>query len=139
VAGVVAFQIVFEPLIAPVWAAIVVAGLAAAILVIAWLWRPAALGRGRRAALMALRLAVVAAVGLMLLRPIVVWQDREESPGQVAVLIDASRSMAIRDVAFDESRQGGAIAPATDGTAAAGPLSRNDAVRVAFLTAGKPY
>jgi hypothetical protein len=131
--------LVLDPLVAPVWAALVVAGLAAAVLVIARRWRPTALGRGRRAALMTLRLAVVAAVGLMLLRPIVVWQDREEAPGQVAVLIDASRSMAIRDVAFDESRQGGAPASAADGTAAAGPLSRTDAVRVAFLTAGKPY
>jgi len=139
VAGVVAFHLVLEPLVAPVWAALVVVGLAAAILVIARLWWPAALARGRRAALMALRLAVVAAVGLMFLRPILVWQDREETPGQVAVLVDASRSMAICDVALDEARQGGAPAPATEGTAAAGPLSRTDAVRVAFLTAGKPY
>jgi hypothetical protein len=139
VAGVETFHLVFEPLVALVWAALVVAGLAAAVLVIARRWRPAALARGRRAALTALRLAVVAAVGLMLLHPILVWEDREEAPGQVAVLVDASRSMAIRDVAFDESRQGGAPAPATDGTAAAGPLSRTDAVRVAFLTSGKPY
>ena len=138
-AGVETFHLVFEPLVAPVWTALVVAGLAAAVIVIARRWRPTALGRGRRAALMALRLAVVAAVGLMLLRPILVWQDREEAPGQVAVLIDASRSMAIRDVAFDESRQGGASAPATVRQESAGPLSRTDAVRVAFLTAGKPY
>jgi len=138
VAGVEVFHLVFEPLVAPVWAALVVAGLAAAVLVIARRWRPTALGRGRRAALTALRLAVVAAVGLMLLRPIVVWQDREEAPGQVAVLIDASRSMAIRDVAFDESRQGGAPA-AADVPRDAGPLSRTDAVRVAFWAANKPY
>jgi len=135
VAGTAVFHFGFEPLVAPIWAAVIVIALAAAVLVIARLWRPATLGRGRRAALMALRLAVIAAVGLMLLRPILVWEDRSEAPGQVAILVDASRSMAIRDVAPSEAYQNKAVAVPRD----AGPLSRTDAVRAAFLTSGKPY
>jgi uncharacterized membrane protein len=118
-------HLVLHPLIAPFWAVVIVIALAATMIVIARR-RPAAASPRFRAVLLALRLAVVAAVGLLLLGPVVRWESRREVPGAVAVFLDASRSMAIADAA----------APAAPNAA---PLARAEAVRQAFLTAGPPY
>jgi uncharacterized membrane protein len=111
-----------EPLVAPEWAAVVVGLLAAVTVVIAWRRPPRAGPRGRLL-LVILRLAVVGAVGLLLLQPVIRWQGRSEVSTSVAVFLDASQSMDIRDM------------PAAGGE----PISRAEAVRRVFLGAGKAY
>jgi hypothetical protein len=118
-------HLALAPLLAPAWAAAVTVLLAAAVTAAA-LVRPPAVSRGRRAVLLALRLVVVAAVGMLLLRPAIRWKTTQETPGEVAFLVDASRSMAIRDM------------PAEKG-AASFFASRADAVRQALVEAKKPY
>jgi len=118
-------HLTLAPLLAPAWAAAVTVLLAAAVTAAA-LVRPPALSCGRRAALLALRLLVVAAVGILLLRPAVRWKATEETPAEVAFLVDASRSMAIRDV------------PAEKGAATVF-ASRAEAVRFALAGAKEPY
>jgi hypothetical protein len=114
-------EIVFEPLLTPLGAAAATAALAAAT-VLVLRWRPASTPR-RRVMLAVLRLGVVAAIGLMLLGPVVMWTGRIEVPGAVAVLLDSSASMAIRDV------------PPPPGQA--GLMTRSEAVRHAFLAAAE--
>ncbi|MCX5685666.1 MAG: glutamine amidotransferase [Planctomycetota bacterium] len=111
-------HLVLESLVPPLWAAVAVLALAAVVVAVA-LVRPAAVARGRRATLLVLRLAVVMAAGLLLLGPVIKWQGEERVAGEVALVVDASRSMAIRDVR-----------PA---------MSRAEAVREAFAHAKKPY
>jgi uncharacterized membrane protein len=111
-------HLVLELLVPPLWAAGAVLALAAIVIAVALL-RPAAIARGRRATLLALRLAVVAAAGVLLLGPVIKWQGEERVAGEVALVVDASRSMAIRDVP-----------PA---------VSRTEAVRDAFTRANKAY
>jgi len=111
-------HLVLEPLVSLVWAAVAVLALAAIVIAVALL-RPPAIARGRRVLLLALRLAVVVAAGLLLVGPVLKWQGQERTAGEVALVIDASRSMAIRDVA-----------PA---------VSRTEAVRDAFARSSKPY
>jgi uncharacterized membrane protein len=120
-------HLVLEPLVLLAWAAAAVLALAAIVIVVAMV-RPPAIARGRRVTLLALRLAVVAAAGLLLAGPVIRWQGQERTAGEVALLIDASRSMAIRD----------AQPVAKKGTA---PffVSRTEAVRDAFASASKPY
>ncbi len=109
------------------------ASAAAAALVLAallWTWvrrRPAVSGAGR-AVLVVLRAAIVLAVIALLFRPVLLWEGREAVRPGVAILIDATRSMTIRDA---PAAQGGG-APASP----AAPLSRNEAVRAAFAAAG---
>jgi uncharacterized membrane protein len=114
-------HLALDPLVAPAWAVAVTALLAAAVAAAA-LVRPAAVSRGRRATLLALRLGVVAAVGLLLLRPAVHGKGTEETAGEVVFLVDASRSMAIRDAAGDRQA-----------------VARSGAVRQAFAAAAQPY
>ena len=131
-------HLVLELLVPPLWAAGAVLALAAIVIAVAFL-RPVAIARGRRATLLALRLAVVAAAGVLLLGPVIKWQGEERVAGEVALLVDASRSMAIRDVP-PESKKG--TAPFSEkpekGTA---PffVSRTEAVRDAFARANKAY
>ncbi len=79
---------------------------------------PPAVSRARRSVLAGLRLAATVAVLLVLARPTVHWQGREQAPGAVAILLDASRSQAIRDLLVDGA-----------------PVSRAEAVREAFTAA----
>ncbi|HUU31538.1 MAG TPA: glutamine amidotransferase, partial [Phycisphaerae bacterium] len=62
-------------------------------------------------------------VAMLLVRPVVRWQGSLETPGEVAVLLDASRSMAIRDLLLPDGE----------------PVSRAGEVRFAFLAAAQPY
>jgi uncharacterized membrane protein len=114
-------HLTLEPLLAPVLVGVIVAVMAAAAVLIS-LRRPAP---RRGAALLALRLAVVAAVGMLLLRPIVWWTGQEEVPIAVSVLLDASASMDIRDVPPLEPGQ-----PA---------MSRAESVRSAFLSSAREF
>jgi len=114
--------LVLDPVLPLGWAAVVVLVLAAVIVGTAWR-RPPRVPRAERAALLTLRLLVVVGVAMLLVRPVVRWQGRQEAAGEVAVLLDASRSMAIRDLLLPDGE----------------PLSRAGAVRYAFLASAKPY
>ncbi|MBE3098461.1 MAG: hypothetical protein IMZ44_15210 [Planctomycetes bacterium] len=120
-------HLTLAPLLAPAWAAAVTVLLAAAVTAAA-IVRPPALSRARRAALLALRLLVVAAVGMLLLRPAIRWKTTQETPGEVILLVDASRSMAIRDAAVEAKN--GTVPSST---------SRAEAVRLALAGAKEPY
>lgn len=79
----------------PPWA---IAALALAIVALAAAaYRKAGLPPGRRALLMTLRTAALALVVLCLLRPVVPVARGADQGGVVAVLVDASRSMGLRD------------------------------------------
>ena len=110
----------FQPVMGPLWAAGVAAALAAVVFWVAARW-PAPVSRGRRGALLVLRLLVVAAVLALLVRPVVRWEGTRPAMNEVAVLIDGSRSMGIRDAG------------------AATAVTRAEAVRQAFAGAAKPY
>jgi hypothetical protein len=120
-------HLVLESLVSPLWAVVAVLALAAVVVAVA-LVRPAAVVRKRRATLLALRLAVVVAAGLLLVGPVIRWQGEDRVAGEVALVVDASRSMAIRDVQ-PESKKG--TVPFF--------VSRTEAVRDAFARAKKPY
>jgi len=98
-----------------------VAAVLLAVLVGTWFRRRPAVSARRRRVLGLLRLAVVLAVVLLLFRPVLLWDGREAVRPTVAVLLDASRSMAVRD----------APGPGP----AAVPIARTDAVRAAFAAA----
>lgn len=96
------------------------AGLAAALVALVWLaYRHAELPWPRRATLMALRALALAALVLVLLRPVRV-EPREDAGGLVPILVDASASMSLTDggsrsrfdVALDMARA--QLAPALD-------------------------
>ncbi|MCX5671279.1 MAG: VWA domain-containing protein, partial [Planctomycetota bacterium] len=151
-------HLVLRPVMAPVWAGAVVFALVAVMVLAAWRW-PMPLARGRRVLLIVLRALVVVAVAMLLLKPEARWQGRQSVMGEVAFLVDGSRSMAIRDAPLPaEARpdktgrgtQGEAQGPVRGGSGdpprkaggeerAVQALSRRDAVRFAFLAAGKPY
>jgi hypothetical protein len=179
-------HLVLDPVMAPVWAGVVMLALVGAMAMAAWR-RPMPLARGRRVALIVLRALVVVALAMLLLKPEVQWQGRQEVVGEVAFLMDGSRSMAIRDAVVPEARpdkagcgtpenvqepvRGGSPEPPRGSledaarrggsgdpphTAPRDPprtvsgdppgthtltlaVSRLDAVRFAFLTAGKSY
>ena len=76
---------------------------------------------------MVLRLAVVAAVGCLLLQPVVLWQGRTKVHTAVAIFLDSSRSMAVADAAAPGAR------PADP------RITRAEAVRQTFLSAGQAY
>jgi len=105
-----------------VWVALVGLALAAVVITTAVRWPMAATSR-RRAVLLVLRLLVAAAILLLLMRPVFRWQGDQQVSGEVAFLLDASRSMGVRDAA---------LAPG-------GPVSRTEAVRAAFLSVRDPY
>ena len=120
-----------RPVLPLFWCALVAVGFVALIALILWRRRPRVSLRRRRI-LLVLRAAVVVAVLLLLFRPEIRWQTRRAVPGQVAFLLDASRSMTIRD----------AEPGATGGLSASAPpdaVSRASAVRRAFLAAPDPY
>ncbi|MGB2781983.1 MAG: hypothetical protein WBD63_10945, partial [Phycisphaerae bacterium] len=113
-----AFHLAVRPVLALPLSIVLAAAFAA---LLAWtLWRR--LPARRRRTLLALRIAAAAAILMLLFRPEMVWQGRRSVRGQVAFLLDASRSMTIRDAAQRES-------PARES------LSRADAVHHAFLAA----
>lgn len=116
-------HLVLDPVVPLVWAVAAAAALVAAVIVANRLW-PLPLERAMRAALLTLRLAVAAAVILLLLQPTVRWEGRREVPGEVAFLLDGSRSMGVRDAAA---------------TGVAGPVSRRDAVRGVLLVSRQTY
>ncbi len=113
-------HLVFDPVIPPLWVAAVTLALAVVVVAGARRWP---LAGGRWATLLVLRVLVVAGIALLMLRPSVRWQWRREVRGEVAVLIDATRSMGLRD----------ALGP--DGET----VTRIGAVRHAFLSVGQPY
>jgi len=89
-------HVILNPLLPPSVVAVLTVVLAAGALVAPWRWSGALRPR-RRGVLIILRLLVVAAVALLMLRPRVRWPGSREVPAEVAVLLDASRSMGIRD------------------------------------------
>jgi uncharacterized membrane protein len=173
-------HLVLDPVMAPVWTGVVLLALAGAMALAAWRW-PMPLARGRRVALIVLRALVVVALAMLLLKPEVRWKGRQEVLGEVAFLMDGSRSMAIRDAVVPEARldkagrgtpenvqesvRGASTEPPRESTedtthrggsgdpprtvsgdpprththTLAQTVSRLDAVRFAFLTAGKSY
>jgi uncharacterized membrane protein len=58
------------------------------------------LGRRQRMALLALRTVAIAMVLLAMLRPTIVYTETKKQPATLAVLVDETRSMSVRD-AFD--------------------------------------
>jgi uncharacterized membrane protein len=80
----------------PPWALVLVALAVAGLAVLAYRRAPGIGGR-QRAALTALRAASLALVVLCLLRPMVLVPPEERQEGVVAVLVDGSRSMGLRD------------------------------------------
>jgi len=155
-----------RPVLPLFWCALVAAVFVALVGLILWRRRPQVSPR-RQKILIVLRATILAAVFLLLFRPEISWQTRRPIPGQVAFLLDASRSMTIRDAAApaalkpgDESRRSrdespgspsavqSAILPA-EALAKAGrnpqsaippdALSRASALRRAFLAAPDPY
>jgi uncharacterized membrane protein len=109
--------------VAPLWlCALALAALGAALILAERRW-PAPVSGRRRAALSALRIAAAVCAALLFLRPVVAWQGREPARAEVAFLLDASRSLEIRD--------------------AAGPggeaVTRAQAVRDAFAGASAAY
>lgn len=140
-------HVVLHPVLAPVWAGLIIAAMAGVMALAAWRW-PAPVTRTRRAVLAVLRAMVVATVAMLLLRPEVRWVGREPVIGEVAFLVDGSRSMAIRDCpspaglpsTLAESARGDSGGPPRHSPVGETPaISRGDAVRYAFLMAGKPY
>ena len=87
-------HLVLEPAIPPLWAMAVALALAVVVVATARRWP---LAGGRWAALLILRLLVVAGLVLLMLRPSVRWQGRRTVRAGVAVLVDATRSMGLRD------------------------------------------
>src|SRR5262245_32042369 len=81
----------------PVWLAALL--LAAAVAVIAWLYRHerGRAGRTRRTLLAALRVAAFALVLLLLMRPSLLAHFQGERPRAVVLLVDDSQSMNQRD------------------------------------------
>ncbi len=113
-------HLVLDPMIPPLWVAAVTLALAVVVVAGARRWPLA----GRRwATLLVLRLLVVAGVAFLMLRPSVRWQGRRKVRAEVAVLVDATRSMGLRD----------ALGPKGEA------VTRIEAVRHAFTAAGKPY
>ena len=113
-------HLVLEPLIPPMWATAVALALAAVVVAGARRWP---LAGGRWAALLVLRMLVVVGLVFLMLRPSVRWQGRRMERAGVAVLLDATRSMGLRD----------ALGPGGEA------VTRIEAVRHAFASAGKPY
>ena len=111
-------HVVLDPLLPPVWVAVVAGVLAVAAVAAAWRWGGGLTPR-RRCTLVLLRLLVIAALAMLALRPQIRWQGRRPVTAEVVVLLDASRSMGIRDAGTE-----------------ADPVTRAEAVREAFAGAG---
>jgi uncharacterized membrane protein len=130
-----AVHFAIRPVLPLFWCALVAAGFVALVALILWRRRPQASPRRQRI-LLVLRAAILAAVLLLLFRPEISWQTRRPVPGQVAFLLDASRSMTIRDAdqrpILSAAKGGDSVTPARE------PLSRASALRRAFLDAAQP-
>ena len=137
-----------RPVLPLFWCALVAAGFVAFVALILWRRRPQVSPR-RQKILLVLRAAVVVAVLLLLFRPEMVWESRRAVFGQVAFLLDATRSMTIRDAAAPSAVQSAIRNPpfdhaqgpeALEGQSAIPPepLSRASALRRAFLDAAQP-
>ncbi|MDG3008269.1 vWA domain-containing protein [Paludisphaera mucosa] len=114
----------------PQGAAAVGAALAAlALVVLIWQlarWSRKDLTTGRRILLTAIRLLTIAALGVMLLEPVLVFVRREQSPSRLAMILDDSESMRFSDP-YTDAAKAAAIAgklgvEAKDGKAAADRL-----------------
>ncbi len=114
-----------RPVLPLFWCALVAAGFVALVALILWRRRPQVSPRRQRI-LLVLRAALVAAVLLLLFRPEISWQTRRAVPGQVAFLLDATRSMTIRDASAPAALKPGDA------------VSRASALRRAFLDAAQP-
>jgi len=130
-----------RPVLPLFWCALVAAGFVALVALILWRCRPQVSPRRQRI-LLVLRAAIVAAVLLLLFRPEMVWQTRRPVPGQVAFLLDATRSMTIRDAAAHAAQSPGmspdAIGTNPGDTNPGDAVSRASALRRAFLDAAQP-
>ncbi len=74
-------------------------GVVLAAMVVVFLYRREAVSAWRRRLLIALRMGAIGVILLMLARPILVLQRNTVDPSVVAVLVDRSASMAVRDEA----------------------------------------
>jgi hypothetical protein len=128
-----AFHFAVRPVLPLFWCALVAAVFVALVTLILWRRRPQVSPRRQRI-LLVLRAAVVAAVLLLLFRPEVGWQTRRAVRGQVAFLLDASRSMTIRDAAMPSVVHSALRTPHS----ALEPFSRASTLRRAFLDAAQP-
>jgi len=129
-----AVHLAVRPVLPLFWCALVAAGFVALVGLILWRRRSQVSPR-RQKVLLVLRAAVVAAVLLLLFRPEMVWESRRAVFGQVAFLLDASRSMTIRDAAA----QSPGMSEANPGDTNPGDaLSRASTLRRAFLDAAQP-
>jgi len=128
-----AVHLAVRPVLPLFWCALVAAGFVALVGLILWRRRSQVSPR-RQKVLLVLRAAVVAAVLLLLFRPEMVWESRRAVFGQVAFLLDASRSMTIRDAATPSVVHSALRTPHS----ALEPLSRASALRRAFLDAAQP-
>ncbi|MBX9584747.1 MAG: hypothetical protein K2X87_30965 [Gemmataceae bacterium] len=111
----------------PLWAAVALGVLAAAAVVGLYAREAGRLGILPRAAMALVRLATVAVLAFLLLRPVLVREHHDTRRRLVAVLIDASQSMDSRDPRPNTADQGRAaiafgLAPADKGLPE-GPLS----------------
>ena len=125
-------HLILKPVLAlPVCGAL--AAVLAAALLWTWLrWRQPVSGR-RRAVLILLRIGLAIAALLLVLRPEIAWEGRQEVRGSVAFLVDATRSMGIAD-----EKQGTGNRERGTGEDN-GTITRTEAVRLAFLSSVKPY
>jgi uncharacterized membrane protein len=92
----------------PVWSWTLTLIACAAMLAVLWLGYPGRirhLGSVWRTTLVGLRLAVVVILCLLLLRPFVLFESRDQSDSILYVLTDASRSMQTEDVAGGGTRR----------------------------------
>jgi len=131
-------HLVFDPLLPAVWTAGVTLVLVVATVASAWRWALAA-PPGRRRVLVTLRLLAVAALAVMMLRPQVRWEGRRHVLAEVTVLLDASRSMGIRDADADAAAEAGDSHRTSARVGADGPVTRAEAVRRAFSQAADAY
>jgi uncharacterized membrane protein len=102
----------------------------------------AATGRGRRAAMIVLRVLAAVGVAMLVLQPRVRWQGTRQVLPQVVWLADASRSMDIRDAAAASISAFPPAAPDVPPGASPVPdesLSRRDALRLALDDSADAY
>ncbi len=86
----------FDGPIAP-WAVALLAVAAIAIAAVTYARHPGTISRGRRAALFALRALAIILVAVALARPVLVLSTSIQQRNVVAVVVDDSRSMSVRD------------------------------------------
>ena len=90
----------------PLWAAVALGVAAAAVVVLLYAREAGRLGVFARGAMALVRLAAVAVVAFLLLRPVLVREHHDTRRRSVAVLVDASQSMDNRDPRPNTADQG---------------------------------